>query len=110
MGAVASAAKMANTAFYRALNERDVSAMGRLLADEAYVCACTHPGKPRAQGREAVLCSWAAILGARSVPKITVANERVLLATESGAVVVCSEVFGSGGFLEATNSYVRGAD
>lgn len=105
---VESAALAANAAFYRAFNARNATAMGHLWASECTTSACTHPGKLRLQGREAVLSSWELVLGGRSTPELTITDTRVLLATSGGAVVVCTEEFSSGGFLEATNTFARG--
>ena len=52
----------ANEAFYRAFAESDLPAMAALWSQRAPV-ACIHPGWNPLTDREAVMASWAGILG-----------------------------------------------
>ncbi len=58
-------------AFYEALENADIDAMGDLWLQDDDV-SCTHPGSSRILGYNAVRASWAAILGAGSLSVRTV--------------------------------------
>ena len=98
------AALAANEAFYRAFATRDLTAMTALWARSVEV-ACLHPGWAPLYGREAVMESWAGILGNPQSPNIRCLQCRVTLKGEV-ATVVCYEVVEEG-YLVATNLFVR---
>jgi ketosteroid isomerase-like protein len=58
-----------NSAFYRAITDRDIAAMEDLWARDAPV-ACVHPGWDALRGREAVMRSWRDVIGG-DAPRIT---------------------------------------
>jgi len=60
----------AEQAFYRAFSECDVGAMAQVWAEHEVICI--HPGSMVLQGRNAVLQSWAEILGDAARPAIGV--------------------------------------
>ena len=96
----------ANEAFYRAFAERDLPAMAALWSQRAPV-ACIHPGWNLLTDREAVMASWAGILGGGSSPNIRCLGP-VAFVTGDTAFVICYEVV-EDGFLAATNIFVREA-
>ncbi len=99
-----SAALFANDAFYVAFAGRDLQAMDRAWAEEVPV-ACIHPGWNPLAGREAVMESWAAILGNEGSPPVQCRNAHVTLIGDV-AVVVCHEAIDDT-FLVATNIFVK---
>ncbi len=100
------AALAANEAFYRAFATRDLPAMAALWARDVEV-ACLHPGWAPLFGREAVMESWAGILGNPQSPNIRCLQCRVTLKGDV-ATVVCYEIVEEG-YLVATNLFVREA-
>lgn len=92
----------ANQAFYRAFAGRDVSAMEAVWAERLPV-ACVHPGWEALVGREAVMRSWAQILGNPASPDIQCEDESAHLLGET-AFVLCVEVIGEP-VLVATNVF-----
>ena len=96
----------ANEAFYRAFATRDFAAMDALWAKETPV-ACIHPGWDAMVGREAVMESWAAILGGAGAPQIRCEAPRAFVLGPS-AFVVCREVLEQGRLI-ATNVFAREA-
>ena len=94
----------ANEAFYRAFAARDLTAMGRIWAQEAD-SICVHPGWTPLFGRDAVMESWAGILSNPAAPRIRCIRAR---ATVEGTVarVVCYEVI-ERSILVATNLFAR---
>ncbi len=96
----------ANEAFYRAFAARDLPAMAALWSQRAPV-ACIHPGWNPLTDREAVMASWAGILGGGSSPNIRCLGP-VAFVTGDTAFVICYEVI-EDGFLAATNIFVREA-
>jgi ketosteroid isomerase-like protein len=94
----------ANESFYAAFHARDMAAMRALWAERAPVC-CIHPGWNALDGREAVLGSWASIMGNPQSPRIHCLAARAYLYGDA-ALVVCYEVL-EGGVLVATNGFVR---
>ena len=99
------AALAANEAFYRALGAADAGAMDAIWARRAPV-TCLHPGWSLLSGREAVLASWAGILGNPNQPRIVGGGASVALLGDGAALVLCREVV-SGAPLYATNVFVR---
>ena len=95
----------ANQEFYRAFAARDFAAMDALWATEATV-ACIHPGWDALVGREAVMESWAAILGGPGAPQIRCETPRAFVLGPS-AFVICREVLEQQGWLIATNVFAR---
>lgn len=94
----------ANSAFYRAFAERDLSAMEDLWARDAPV-ACVHPGWDALRGRETVLRSWRDVLhGDAPAITCTSASAHVLGPV---AFVVCAERIPGGPPLVATNIFLR---
>lgn len=94
----------ANEAFYRAFAARDLVAMDRLWAQEIEV-ACIHPGWSPLFGRDAVMESWAGILGNPASPNIHCFQARATIYGET-AMVVCYEGVGQD-YLVATNFFVQ---
>lgn len=94
----------ANEAFYRAFAARDLAAMDRVWAREAAV-ACVHPGWAPLFGRDAVMESWAGILGNPSSPNIRCLQAQASVYGEI-AMVLCYEVV-ERGYLVATNLFVH---
>ena len=94
----------ANEAFYRAFTARDLAAMDALWATETTV-ACIHPGWDALVGREAVMESWAAILGGAGAPQIRCEAARPFVLGPS-AFVICREVLEQGQLI-ATNVFAR---
>jgi len=95
----------ANEAFYRAFASRDFAAMDAVWASETPV-ACIHPGWDALLGREAVMESWAAILGSPGAPQIRCEAPRAFVLGPS-AFVICREVLEQQGRLIATNVFAR---
>ena len=93
----------ANEAFYRAFDDGDREAMRRLWAERA-PAVCIHPGRMAIVGREAVLASWDAILGAPTRPAIVCLFPKALC-YDGFALVSCVERL-AGGVLAATNGFV----
>ena len=94
----------ANESFYRAFATRDLAAMDRVWAQEAAV-ACVHPGWAPLLGREAVMESWAGILGNPSSPNIRCVQPQASIYGQV-AMVLCYEVV-ERGYLVATNLFVQ---
>ena len=94
----------ANEEFYRAFAARDLAAMDALWAAETPV-ACIHPGWDALIGREAVMESWAAILGGPGAPQIRCESPRAFVLGPS-AFVICREVLEAGRLI-ATNVFAR---
>ena len=94
----------ANESFYRAFAARDLAAMDRVWAHEVAV-ACVHPGWAPLLGRDAVMESWAGILGNPSSPNIRCLQAQASVYDEV-AMVLCYEVV-ERGYLVATNLFVR---
>ena len=70
----------AERAFYRAFANLSLGEMGRVWAADGI--ACIHPGGPLLTGMEAVLESWARILGAGTTPDLC--YETVLIQASGG--------------------------
>jgi len=96
----------ANEAFYRAFAARDLSAMTALWSQRAPV-ACVHPGWNPLTDREAVMASWAGILGGDASPNIRCLRPLAFITGDTG-FVICYEVL-ENGLLVATNIFVREA-
>lgn len=94
----------ANAAFYDAFARGALDAMDALWARAAPV-TCIHPGWGILAGRDEVMASWAAILGAPERPAITCIEPGATVLGEV-AVVLCHERIG-GGYLVATNVFAR---
>jgi ketosteroid isomerase-like protein len=94
----------ANEAFYRAFATHDLTAMDRLWARVADI-ACVHPGWAPLFGRDAVMESWAGILGNPDSPNIRCLHAQATVHGEV-ATVVCYEAV-ERGYLVATNLFVR---
>lgn len=94
----------ANEAFYRAFAARDLPAMEEVWARHCPV-ACIHPGWGPLHGREAVMRSWAGILGNPQSPVVTCLGAKVVLFGDT-AMVTCFETLTSD-VLIATNLFVR---
>lgn len=94
----------ANLGFYRAFNERSITAMEALWSSNAPVL-CVHPGWSAIAGREPVLQSWRAILANPASPRVMVHDDRAFLFGDL-AIVQCEEELDSG-HLVATNMFVR---
>ena len=99
-----AAVLFANDAFYVAFAARDTDAMDAVWARRAPI-TCIHPGWHPLSGRDAVLDSWHAILGGPNPPEIACVEPTAHVHGET-AVVLCYEAV-SGGFLVATNVFVR---
>ena len=92
----------ANEAFYRAFNQKDLSAMDDVWARSAQV-TCIHPGWNTLTGRDRVMESWRGILMNPDQPKIVSAGAMVSFIGDA-AVVICRELVAASP-LAATNIY-----
>ena len=97
------AVREANTAFYRAFDQRDLEALAALWAEHAPV-GCIHPGWAPLHGRESVVASWRSILEGQP-PRIACFGARAYVFGDC-AFVICSERLESG-TLAATNVFAR---
>lgn len=79
----------ANAAFYRALEEQDLDAMGQVWKQTEDV-RCAHPGEPPLKGWAAVLASWSRIFEATDLFRVRVSDIQVLEADRL-SVVSCVE-------------------
>lgn len=93
----------ANEAFYASFNHKDMAAMERIWSARPDV-SCIHPGWNVLSGREAVIDSWASILGNPAQPRIVVGGAQVCLVGET-AIVLCRELV-AGSPLAATNVFI----
>ena len=93
----------ANDAFYRAFNDKDISAMAGIWAASEDV-TCIHPGWNLLRGHSMVMESWQAILDNRNQPRILTGGASVNLAGDV-ALVLCRELVG-GIPLAATNVFI----
>ncbi len=97
----------ANEAFYAAFADADISAMVAVWAHDDDV-ACTHPGWNVLTGYHDVIESWWSILEGSAPPQISCRDARAFVFGDT-AFVTCNEVV-NGGFLAATNVFVRTSD
>jgi ketosteroid isomerase-like protein len=106
---VTTAILAANEAFYRAFTGGDAEGMSTLWA-EHHPVACSHPGRAALHGREAVLASWAAILGAPEPTRVQITRAAATVLGDTAALVTCIEHIGEAE-LAASNVFVleRGA-
>lgn len=79
----------ANAAFYRALEEQDLDAMGRVWK-QADDVRCAHPGEPPLKGWEAVQASWRRIFESTDLFRVRVSDVQVLEADRL-SVISCVE-------------------
>ena len=93
----------ANERFYAVFNARDMAGMDNAWAEDSEV-VCIHPGWNILRGRQAVLESWAGILGNPGQPRIVTGGATAVV-HGSMAVVTCRELVG-GSPLAATNVFV----
>jgi hypothetical protein len=93
----------ANTDFYTAFRTRNTEMMAGVWARDADV-SVIHPGWPELEGRDAVLESWARIMGGDSSPEIYAENALVHI-QDHYVMVYCEEVLGNGR-LDAVNIFV----
>ncbi len=91
----------ANEAFYRAFNQKDITAMSEVWSQSDVTCI--HPGWNVLQGREAVISSWRDILSNPSQPKIVSGGAAVTMLGDV-ALVACRELV-AGSPLIATNIF-----
>jgi len=89
----------ANASYYRAFRMGDLAAMRALWAEDGV--ACSHPGWPPLEGREAVLESYRRILANPGQEPVVASAESVIV-TGDVARVMCIETVG-GATLAATN-------
>jgi ketosteroid isomerase-like protein len=100
----ADAVLFANEAFYRAFADRDFEQMESVWSRAAPV-SCLHPGWGPLHGREAVMRSWAAILGSADSPAIRALAPQASVLGDV-ALVTCFEALGRA-YAVATNIFVR---
>ncbi len=98
-------ALFANEAFYLAFAQRDLTAMERLW-DERPDVVCLHPGWPALTHRDAVMESWARILGNPDQPAVDMHVAEVV-SLGAAVMVVCYEMVG-GSVMVASNVFVGG--
>ena len=103
-GSLQAAVLAANEAFYRAFATRDLAAKDRVWARIDAV-ACVHPGWAPLLGRDAVMESWAGILGNPDSPNIRCLQCHATIYGETAAVI-CYEAV-ERGYLVATNVFLR---
>jgi uncharacterized protein (TIGR02246 family) len=103
----------AESAFYRALEQNDLTAMMEVWADDEEI-VCIHPGAPRLVGYDQVRESWARIFAAGQKLNVRLTN---VINIGSGMVAVHSlhenlaaPAERTVGTAVATNVYVRSAD
>jgi ketosteroid isomerase-like protein len=94
----------ANLAFYTAFKERDMRAMEHLWSEQ-HSPSCIHPGWAPLLGRQAVMASWRAILGAPESPQIEMTSPNAVVMGDA-AFVVCIERL-EDGTIAATNVFVQ---
>ena len=94
----------ANAAFYDAFNAHDIEAMEESWARTVTI-TCAHPQQSVIEGREAVMASWAAILGNPEQARVVGNAERALVVGELG--VVAGREFVAGVPIVVTNVYLR---
>ena len=101
----------AETAFYDALERRDLDAMIRVWDHEVEV-SCIHPGGPRIDGIDRVLESWRAIF--EGDQRLRLEREGAVLTAGTDVAVCClhevihfGERFELQGTVVATNVYRR---
>lgn len=94
----------ANEAFYRAFADRDFDAMDAIWAGDEPI-ACIHPGWGPITGRDAVMQTWAAIMGNPNAPVIVCSNATAYVFGATGFVICFEEIAGQ--HLVATNVFVR---
>lgn len=98
----------ANQAFYDAHEQRDLSAMAALWADDDKV-VCTHPGWPSLRGREAVLGSWQAIFQGPGRNQFILTEETVSVVGDMAWVALYENLVDTGSTtaIAATNVFER---
>lgn len=100
----ADAVLFANEAFYRAFADRDFERMEAVWS-RATPLSCLHPGWGPLHGRDAVMRSWAAILGSANSPAIKALAPQASVLGDV-ALVTCFEALGRA-YAVATNVFVR---
>jgi len=95
---------VANAAFYRAFEDRDVEAMERLWCERNTI-TCIHPGWAPLFGREAVMASFRSILLNPRAQGVRSSGAAANIVGDT-AIVICFESVG-GARLVATNVFVR---
>lgn len=98
----------ANDAFYLAFAHGDLEAMNRLWADRDDV-VCAHPGWAWLSGRDAVMDSWARILGNPDQPAVHVHAARTVAVADDVMLVICYETVGDT-VMTAVNVFVSSSD
>ncbi len=98
----------ANEAFYLAFAGADFAAMERVWSARNDV-VCLHPGWPALIGREAVMASWARILGNPDQPRVSAHALDVLPLGGGSMLVVCYETMADA-VMVASNVFVAEAD
>jgi ketosteroid isomerase-like protein len=104
----------ANSAFYAALEQRDMDAMGDIWEHSDRVVV-THPGWPMLRGWAKVAGSWDAIFRNTGYIQFVLTDEEVTVAGDTAWVTLDENILQSGGDDElsgsratALNVYVRG--
>lgn len=113
-GSDEAAVVAANLAFYRALEARDLSAMGLVWSHEDSV-SCVHPGWHRLDGWEEIRRSWQNIFANSRAWTVACEQARIEIAGDL-AWVRCVEVIRPFGLkqdeaaarMQATNLFIRG--
>ena len=91
----------ANESFYRAFNQKDITAMDEVWSRGEVTCI--HPGWNVLSGRDVVMRSWRDILSNPAQPKIVSGGATIMLLGDV-AVVACRELV-AGSPLVATNIF-----
>ena len=110
-GSDAAAVLAANSVFYDAFERTDLEAMAELWERSARP-ACTHPGWPRLDGWEAVMRSWAGLLGNGQHLQFILTGTRVEVMGDAAMVLVDENIVGEGvgGTVAAVNLFARQDD
>lgn len=95
----------ANEAYYRAFNDADIAAMGRVWAEDG--ASCIHPGWPALIGREAILQSYRGIFSNAARETIAHHDEQAMICGGEGRVLCVEIVSGATLALAATNLFRR---
>ena len=104
MGDDETAVLAANAAFYDAFNAHDVEAMEEIWARTVPI-TCAHPQQSAIEGLEAVMASWAAILGNEEQARVVGNAERALVVGDLG--LVAGREFVAGVPIVVTNVFLR---
>jgi len=102
----------AEEAFYRAIEQADLSAMMSVWSDDD-ATICIHPGAPRLEGRDLIEESWQEIFETGPTMEFSVSDERITQDSHLAVHLVREEIAIGGELVSvmlSTNIYHLGAD